>query len=492
MAINYSYLSLASSLLFVVLFSHWVACLWVLQAKLIGPVESWMGAASYCVEADNEDGYECGQPIEIYCGSLYWSFATITSIGYGDIHASLDVTEEIVFSLVLMMSSAMVWAYVIGTFCGVMSSMNPDTIEFRNRMDTLNRFMSQENLPDELRQRLREYFHEGHNLRRTHSSRALINQLSPTLMSEVVLRVNEKWLRPVWFLRDAQEQFMIELALSMTPLLFAPGEMVPPGNLYIVYRGIALCGGKVKGFGKTWGEDAILSRTDLQLAFSARAMNYLEIYACSKEDLLGIASLYPTEHKRIRKFAIFLALRRQIVRLAKRILLEQGEEACRNSKLMRGEKDAGALFRDPKRDAGLVSEHNLALHLISVSPNKPPNALRLEQKPSSPDLEPVAEQDPFEASVKAISNPQIGSSKAMANLAAGKKMLKDHRMNEGGSAGVKSIEDMAALATDMRAMMARMEAVLERVEPALASLGPAKPAPSSPPHRLPPSMAPPG
>ena len=57
-------------------------------------------------------------------------------------------------------------------------------------------------------------------------------------------------LRHVWFLRGAEQGFVIQLALQLTPMVFAPGELAAAGYLYIVHRGLALYGGMVLTFGK--------------------------------------------------------------------------------------------------------------------------------------------------------------------------------------------------------------------------------------------------
>ena len=67
------------------------------------------------------------------------------------------------------------------------------------------------------------------------------------------------------------------MALSLTPLVFAPGELAPLGFLYIIHRGIALYGGRVLIHGKVWGYDMILRNPQLR-RFCARAMTYLEVW----------------------------------------------------------------------------------------------------------------------------------------------------------------------------------------------------------------------
>ena len=69
----------------------------------------------------------------------------------------------------------------------------------------------------------------------------------------------------------------MQISLSLTPLVFTPGELAINGYLYIVHRGIALYGGRVLTSGKVWGEDCLIAASHLQRRWCARAMNYLEV-----------------------------------------------------------------------------------------------------------------------------------------------------------------------------------------------------------------------
>ena len=86
---------------------------------------------------------------------------------------------------------------------------------------------------------------------------------------------------------------MAQLAMRLEPMVFAPSELVPVGKMYICHRGIALYGGKIMTAGRVWGEDMILESLHLIKAYSARAMNYLESYSISKDDLLSVAANFP-------------------------------------------------------------------------------------------------------------------------------------------------------------------------------------------------------
>jgi hypothetical protein len=150
-------LSILKCLIGVIISSHWMACTWVLQAFIASdtPLPSWLGDDGYCVASDaHETGYVCQAPGTMYIAALYWSVMTITSVGYGDISATPFNEVEMAVCLCLMLISSVIYAQVIGTYCGVVASLNPEAAAFRETLDDLNRFMSREDLPSEMRRRL--------------------------------------------------------------------------------------------------------------------------------------------------------------------------------------------------------------------------------------------------------------------------------------------------------------------------------------------------
>ena len=82
-------------------------------------------------------------------------------------------------------------------------------------MDDLNSFMKSSGLEKTMTRRLREYFHQTRHLRMAAANRDLINLMSPALQGEVVWTVNKRWLEQVNFLRAAEPEFMVQLALKL-------------------------------------------------------------------------------------------------------------------------------------------------------------------------------------------------------------------------------------------------------------------------------------
>merc|ERR1712096_271200 len=106
---------------------------------------------------------------------------------------------------------------------------------------------------------------------------------------------------------------MVQVALTLTAMVFAPGELAASGYMYIVHRGVALYFGRVVNAGKVWGEDMILNAAHLRYNIAARAMNYLEVYMIGRKALFEVAESFSTSHKHIRMCAAKLALRRDVI-----------------------------------------------------------------------------------------------------------------------------------------------------------------------------------
>jgi len=127
-------------------------------------------------------------------------------------------------------------------------------------------------------------------------------------------------VRNVWFLANeaVEPQFIVRLTLSLTPMVLAPFELAPSGFLYIVYRGLVICGGDLLTSGSTWGEDVILTpiMPGLCVPMHAKAINHTEVYLISWDVLDEALSEFPLSAEHVRRCALRLAMRRQIIRAA--------------------------------------------------------------------------------------------------------------------------------------------------------------------------------
>ena len=60
----------------------------------------------------------------------------------------------------MMLVGSSIWAWVIGSLCGILATLDPHATAFRNLMDELNFFMRMHSFDADHRVRLREFFRQ--------------------------------------------------------------------------------------------------------------------------------------------------------------------------------------------------------------------------------------------------------------------------------------------------------------------------------------------
>ena len=341
-SINYAVLSISVILLGLIFLCHLFACVWGLQASF-DPLNSWLGPQQqgYCVEWDpttpcpdgqrcNENGYSCLQADVLYIRSLYWAVTTVTSTGYGDVAASkLNATENLVCAAILYIG-AVCFAYIVGSFFGIVVSLAPERAQFRTDLTELNFHMAAENIPPEMQYRLREYMHMTVHLRQGATRVRLLQLLSPGLAGDFALRMNERWLKNVWWLEgiDVKQdrELHIMLCLELRAQVFPHKEPVPLGSLYVVSgRGRALYAGRVLALGNAFRTDEFLEAAGLRAGFPVIALSYLMTYSILGERLREIIRECPIHIRQvIKKHQRNLTMQRTVVRAAEEECARRG------------------------------------------------------------------------------------------------------------------------------------------------------------------------
>ena len=114
----------------------------------------------------------------IYLLSMYVS---VTAMFGGVSSITPQNFAEYMLLTTMMFLGSMVWAWVIGSLCGVVATLNPHATAFRNTMDELNHFMRIHSFPRAHKARLREFFRHTKEFSRQHSYDTLFEQMSRQL-----------------------------------------------------------------------------------------------------------------------------------------------------------------------------------------------------------------------------------------------------------------------------------------------------------------------
>ena len=320
MEVSYGALGMFKLMIFLFSWSHLQSCFWGLVPQLFGEPYSWTDALDGC------DAQPCPPssltPWDKYVAGLYFSIMTVTSIGYGEM-LPVNTTERVICSI-LMLSSSIVWCYVMGQACSIAATLDPAAIEFKANIDALNVFMRERGLPKTLKVALRTYFHNSRRLQRLTQDNNLISLMSPLMQSTVALQANKDWLDRIWYLRsewysdsDAERihsAFIAALAQKLMPSAHVGQERIAGGLLCIVNRGLAIKRWRFLSPGKAWGEDMILENPAMIDYSEAVAMTYLEIYTLDRPALDAVCRQFPPCAARLRKAARRMLIQRVVVR----------------------------------------------------------------------------------------------------------------------------------------------------------------------------------
>jgi len=336
--ISHSTLSLAKFFLIIILVSHWSACVF----HLAGAIQEDSGNLNWirvvygkCPEFEfakdclREDLFlpDVTSPLrdglQRYLGAVYWSVATIATIGYGDITAETDAERAV--ALLTMLLGGGVYAYIVGAVYGIVSSMDRASMEYHAHMDHLNKFMEEIHYPLEERFAIRAYFDAFKRLFRQQYYQGLLHHLSPALRQKVALHMHAEWLDSIPYFnapnRHEREDFITAVAVVLQPQLFSPLETIlrlgyVNTKLFIIQRGLAIVRSRVVGSGLFFGDTWIL--TNGRCTDSVRSITYLYVMTLSKAALNRTleSGNFEATRRLIRKAVIRLAIRREFLKCA--------------------------------------------------------------------------------------------------------------------------------------------------------------------------------
>ncbi|XP_054619824.1 potassium voltage-gated channel subfamily H member 7-like isoform X2 [Dunckerocampus dactyliophorus] len=144
------------------LIAHWLACIWY----AIGNVEKpylehkigWLDNLGMSIgKAYNYSDPSSGPSIkDKYVTALYFTFSSLTSVGFGNI--SPNTNSEKIFSICVMLIGSLMYASIFGNVSAIIQRLYSGTARYHIQMLRVKEFIRFHQIPNPLRQRLEEYF----------------------------------------------------------------------------------------------------------------------------------------------------------------------------------------------------------------------------------------------------------------------------------------------------------------------------------------------
>jgi len=341
--ISFGVLTVLELTVLILFATHWMGCLIGLLASLTGEGDllmTWYATFGYCFANYGSSAVYptqriiCLQPFARYFAAVEWGLGLVTGLDpYPAVgpHAPwctailmMDPTRnpdcgyslstgERQMKLVLLLSGALIWTYVIARLVEVIVSVNPDGKAYRNSIDDLNRFVAIHNLPKPLSSKLRLYMLKSKHIQVVRSYARVYRHLSSGLRGEVALEVNQKWLQQIDLLKDANVRLSTQIAVALQGKVFAPSEFMPAKCLYLMHRGVAMINGSIHGSGRVFGVTSLMYSEDWKESVYI-AFGYCEVLTMEGKWLREIAEVCDAATaKRIQRWAVFKALTKHLI-----------------------------------------------------------------------------------------------------------------------------------------------------------------------------------
>jgi voltage-gated potassium channel len=273
---------------------HLFACGWVL-----------LGNGSVGLSPD-------GNLVLDYFRAVYFTMTTLTTVGYGDMSAVNTNIFQMLYAVSVQVIGVAFFGYVLSNVASMLARMDAAREEHLGRLDKVETFMRYNNLPTEVRGKIRSYYRYLWESHRGYDDNSILSVLPQKLRGEVSLALNAEMIEKVPILKGADHELVEDIVLKMQPRVFVPGERIfhkgEPGDaMYFIYHGtIEIVSGEGHVLatlhpGSFFGEMALL--TDNPRNATARASSYCDLYVLDRHDFESVLSRYPNFEKHVKEIA---------------------------------------------------------------------------------------------------------------------------------------------------------------------------------------------
>ncbi|XP_059615567.1 potassium voltage-gated channel subfamily H member 6 [Phlebotomus argentipes] len=288
------------------LIAHWLACIWyaignaerpILKAKI-----GWLDSLA----SDSQEYYfpngTGGPSIKSrYVTALYFTFTSLTSVGFGNVAPNTDA--EKIFTICVMLVGSLMYASIFGNVSAIIQRLYSGTARYHTQMLRVREFIRFHQIPNPLRQRLQEYFQHAWTYTNGIDMNSVLKGFPECLQADICLHLNRNLLTNCSAFEGASPGCLRALSLKFKTTHAPPGDtLVHKGDvltsLYFIARGsIEILKDDVVmailSKDDIFGENPCAHPTLGKSNSNVRALTYCDLHKIHREDLLDVLELYP-------------------------------------------------------------------------------------------------------------------------------------------------------------------------------------------------------
>lgn len=365
----------------VIFITNFLSCLWYYITTFY-PTNNWL-LQIYIKDQKNN--------FEKYIAALYWSFTTITTVGYGDITPTNTV--EMIYCSLSMLIGSIVFGYIIGGIAAVVSQFDSSSGgREKSRMNEVLAYLQENNIPKVMIDRVIKHYSFIFKLKSAFDENSFVNEMPEYLRNELILYVYRNEIPKISFFNNEKDTgFISYLLIAMSPIYCSPNDYVfhegeIGTEMYFLIKGTVQCLGKAGTTdevvytniteGNYFGEIAILMET--KRTASIRALTTSHLFMLSHTELQRMMFYYDSLKEKVKN-----ALRSTLQDMAKRnkVQKEKKEDKLK-VKLVKWKKRTQQKITKRKSSLMSNSPYTSALNTPKAKPNVEKNKISLESQPT--------------------------------------------------------------------------------------------------------------
>ncbi|XP_061950579.1 potassium channel KAT3 isoform X2 [Populus nigra] len=174
-----------------------------------------------------------------YTYSIYWSIVTLTTVGYGDLHAVN--TGEKIFNMFYMLFNIGLTAYIIGNMTNLIVHAAVRTFAMRNAINQILRYASKNRLPEGLKEQMLAHMQLKFKTAELQQEEVL-EDLPKAIRSSIALHLFHDVVASTYLFKGVSEDLLTQLVTEMKAEYFPPKVEIIlqneiPTEFYILVSG---------------------------------------------------------------------------------------------------------------------------------------------------------------------------------------------------------------------------------------------------------------
>lgn len=267
---------------------HNIACCWIM-----------LGAGTAGIDADWQ---------LTYVKAIYWTFTTLTTVGYGDIAAKTP--PQMLFTCAVQVMGVGVFGFILSNVASLLSRSDAAREHHMDDLDRIETFMRLHNTPSHLRLKIRSYYNYMWEHKKGYKDDALLEGLPSKIHSELIFHINRSIVERVPVLKGASTELLEDLMSELQSHVFVPDERIfrhgDPGDaMYFIHSGeVDILGNDHKVIaslneGAFFGEMSLVSNSPRSA--TAKAKTFCDTYRLPREAFERVVSAYPDFKQQIER-----------------------------------------------------------------------------------------------------------------------------------------------------------------------------------------------